>query len=310
MDLVQRYKSWLLAKGYATRTMESYLFHVGKFLASYPNPLSATSGGVESYLESIKKDGCSLSTMQSAFYAVKNFFFYLSAHGGPKPLLDQNILMALRPIRRQKRIPKILTNDDLSAVLRAPDLKTVRGCRDYCIMLFLLHGLRAAEICTLDVDRIFPDGWGVARRFVIDIKGKGRKERRIIMERSGDTEWAWKRYINMRNGDNSKIAFPAILGKGKIKRLTTNGLYRMLIRYGERLSISNIHPHVWRHTTAVRLLEEGVQIKEIQTRLGHESLTTTDRYLQAAVVSQTASSSSQWIGRLKKADARFRRWRK
>jgi len=212
-------------------------------------------------------------------------------------------------VKRQKRVPKIIPNDDLSALLRAPDLKTVRGCRDYAIFLFLLHGLRALEVCTLTTDRVFIDGWGPARKMVIDVKGKGRKERRIVMERSGDTEWAWNRYMEKRMAYTTGIAFPALLGKGNSKQLTTNGLYKILARYGQRVGVTRWHPHLWRHTTAVRMLEDGVSLKEIQYRLGHESVQTTEKYLGAATILQDESANSMWIHQLKKADNRYRRWR-
>jgi len=307
--LIDDYTTWLTARGYSPKTMVIYIDRIQKYFNAIPDPLTADQGVIQRYLTGLQKNGNQWATVESTFSTLKNFYTWLITTGQHVITLDQNPLKHLMPVKRQKRVPKIIPNDDLSALLRAPDLKKVRGCRDYAIMLFLLHGLRALELCTLTLDQVFIDGWGPARKMVIDVKGKGRKERRIVMERSGDTEWAWNRYMEKRMAYNSSIAFPALLGKGNSKQLTTNGLYKILSRYAQRVAITRWHPHLWRHTAAVRMLEDGVSLKEIQYRLGHESVQTTEKYLGAATILQDESANSLWIHQLKKADNRYRRWR-
>ena len=307
--IIVNYKNWLQARQYSSKTIKIYVDRIERFLASVKDPVSVDQTIIQRYLIRLHEEGIEVKTLEGIFSTLKNFYTYLIITGRHVITLDQNPLKHLLPIKRQKRVPKIIPDDDLSALLRAPDLKTLRGCRDYTIMLFLLHGLRAQEICILTTDQVFSDGWGPGRKMIIDVKGKGRKERRIVIERSGDTEWAWNRYLQKRNGYNTSIAFPALLGKGNSKQLTTNGLYKILSRYAQRLGITRWHPHLWRHTAAVRMLEEGISIKEIQYRLGHESVQTTEKYLGAATILQEESANSNWIHNLKKADARFRRWR-
>lgn len=307
--LIDDYKNWLQARHYSQKTIKIYTDRIEKFIIEIHDPLNVDQAGIQRYLIGLKNRGIEFTTLEGTFSTLKNFYTWLIITGQHTITLDQNPLKHLMPVKRQKRVPKIIPNDDLSALLRAPDLKTVRGCRDYAIMLFLLHGLRALELCTLTLDQVFIDGWGPARKMVIDVKGKGRKERRIVMERSGDTEWAWNRYMEKRMAYNSSIAFLALLGKGNSKQLTTNGLYKILSRYALKVAISRWHPHLWRHTAAVRMLEDGVSLKEIQYRLGHESVQTTEKYLGAATILQDESANSLWIHQLKKADNRYRRWR-
>jgi len=312
MELIERYKNWLKARQYSEASIRTYALRVGSFLKIHPKPQDLNQTDIQDYLVSLLDRGLSRTSLEGCFCAIKNFYDFLNSMGDFKAPELSNPVKNLLPVKREKRIPKIIPTDNLSALLRSPDLKELRGCRDYVIMLFLLHGLRASEICKLDLDDVFTDGWGPSRQMVINVKGKNRKERRVVVEKSGDTEWAWDRYRSMRNGDGSDIAFPAIVGPGgkTMNRMSTNGLYRMLARYGARLGIDNVHPHLWRHTAAVALLEAGVPLKEIQFILGHESVQTTERYLGAAKTQQAEASGCGWIHRLKKADARFRRWRR
>lgn len=308
MEILTQYKNWLLAKQYSDKTIRCYGMRVERYLKHFPDPAGIKQEHIQTYLLDLYSNGNSRTTMEGVFFTLKNFYNFLaiSGHGGLQ--LNENPLKYLMPVKREKRIPKIIPEDDLSAMLRAPDLKTVRGCRDYVIMLFLLHGLRAEELCNLDIEDIFEDGWGASRRMFINVKGKGRKERRVTVEQKGPTKWAWGRYMEKRNGQGSQIAFPAIIGK-HFKRITPNGLYKLLARYGTKLRIEHVNPHLWRHTTAVKLIEDGVSIKEVQIRLGHETVATTEKYVQAAAILQENAANSTWIARIKQAGDRFRRWR-
>ena len=113
----------------------------------------------------------------------------------------------------------------------------------------------------------------------------------------------------MREGVNINAAFLALPGRGQYRRLAVSGLYHLLARYAKKAGVQHFHPHLWRHTSAVRMLEKGVPIKEIQYRLGHESIATTEKYLGAASITQEESSHCDWIAKLKKPDLRYRRWR-
>jgi integrase/recombinase XerD len=311
--LIDDYIAWLMARGYAPKTREIYLDRIRKYFHAVEDPLRVDQGIIQRYLTGLQKNGNQWATVESTFSTLKNFYTWLMTTDRHVLPLDQNPLKHLMPVKRQKRVPKVISNDDLSALLRAPDLKSVRGCRDYVMMLILLHGLRAQEICDLLLGSVYHDGWGAGRHLVINIHGKGNKERRLVAERSGDTEWAWARYMAMKpygfQSYEGNYAIPAMLGKGRVKQLTTNGLYKILYRYAHKLKINTWHPHLWRHTAAVRMLEDGVPLKEIQYRLGHESVQTTEKYLGAASISQEESANSMWIHSLKKADNRFRRWR-
>jgi len=307
-ELLAEYRGFLLSRQYARTTIIKYMRGVEAFLRQYPNPMEVTERRVEEYLAGFS--GKSFSYTTAAFYAVSSLFECLAFHGKSGLKINHRLLRSLIPIHRPKTVPKILADDDINALFREiRDLNSVIRCRDYCIFLCLLHGLRAEEICKLDVSDIRIDGRGVTRKMVIRVKGKRGKERIVVSEKQGGMEWAWSRYIKMRDGIQTDIAFPALLGKGNTKRLTTNGLYRIIERYAKKAGVKPFSAHVWRHTTAVRLLERGIALKEIQYRLGHESIATTEKYLGAASILQMQSWHCNWISSLKRPDARYRRWR-
>jgi len=306
-ELLEQYRQYLRARAYSELTIRTYEGSVKKFLAEFPNPTKLRQEEIEGYFGNFKS---SLSRLRGVFYAISSFFEFLIIHKRDRIRLDRYFLKSLTPIHYSKTVPRIIPDDELNALFRQiKDLKTLRRCRDYAIMLFLLHGLRAQEICSLNIDDVYIDGRGVTRKMVIRVRGKGNKERIIVVETSGDTEWAWQRYLQMRSSINSNVAFPGLLGKGQSKRLTTNGLYHILSRYAAKAGVRNFHPHLWRHTTATRLLEKGVPLKEIQHRLGHASLGTTEKYLSGASILQDESAHCDWINNLKKPDAKYRRWR-
>jgi len=310
-EILNRYNRWLTVRQYSPATVKIYLYRIEKFIKVYPEEAlpRITKQDLQQYLLDLSRS-ISFETMGGLFSTLNNFFKFLRIDGYEMPFLQENPIKDFAPIKRAKNTPRIIPSDELSRIMRAPKLKTVRGMRDYMIMMCLLHGLRAAEICNLDIKDIYSDGWGSARRLVIHVRGKGRRERNIIAERSGDLEWAWEKWREKRGIIECHALFPSYRGVRAIGRMTTNGLYRLLKRYGDKIGIKGVHPHAWRHTAAVQLIEEGIDIKEIQVRLGHESVATTEKYTAGASILQEGAANSQWIHQLKKADLRHRRQRR
>jgi len=316
-DLMKNWEMWLISRQYSPATIKTYLPIVDRFLKEHPDISAVSEKQIQKYLTKLHDSCKGLNTFITIFYAIKNFFDYLNTQKMVHVKLSKDVLFNLRPIHRERRVQKIIPDQDVVFFLRAPNRKkgNLRGWRDFVTLNFLLLGIRAEEICKLDIDNVYFDGWGPSRRMVIDIKGKGRKQRRIFVKPNkdkrgkGDFAWAWQRYMDLRK-EKSGIAFPAMPGKGRMERMTPGGLYRMLQRYSTKTGIRPFHPHLWRHTAAVRMLEEGIPLMEIQHRLGHESVQTTEKYLGAATILQDQSANSKWLSDiLFKANAQYRRFR-
>jgi len=226
--LIEDYKNWLIARQYSVNTVALYARRIACFLRQYKEPVEAGREDIQDYLISLHKAGAGYATINNHFSAIKNLYGYLSVSGRHTIQLDQNPLKYLMPLRHRKTVPRIIPDDDLNALFRQiEDLKTLRRCRDYAIMLFLLHGLRAEEICSLNLDDVYIDGRGVTRKMVIRVTGKGDKERIIVVEKSGDTEWAWERNDNFADVIRS--------GKGKLNVIDFLELYEDFWIVGKRI---------------------------------------------------------------------------
>jgi integrase len=178
--------------------------------------------------------------------------------------------------RRQKgvRPGTWLTLEQAQALLDAPPRDSLRGKRDRALLAFLLGcGLRRDELANLTWDRI---GQREDRWVVVDIEGKGDRVRSVPMP-----PWAksaldrWTTAAGIRSGQ----LFRAITQKGDVgNRLTPQAVYLIVRGYADRLGI-RVTPHDLRRTFAKLAHRGNSPLEQIQLSLGHESILTTERYL-------------------------------
>jgi len=178
---------------------------------------------------------------------------------------------------RKQRVPKTLTRDEAKAVLEQPNTKTATGTRDRALLLVLYRaGLRVGEVVGLKKTALQAGG----RKLVL--RGKGDKEREVSLD--GETRAALDLWLTHRGRfvTNGGPLFCGIKTGGQA--LTTRAVQKALRRYalralGEERG-GQVTPHRFRHTHATELLNEGFTIREVQERLGHARLETTQLYTQ------------------------------
>jgi integrase/recombinase XerD len=181
----------------------------------------------------------------------------------------------------RKKETEFLTEEEAQAMLRVPDRRTLQGKRDYAILLTLLTtGLRKAEICGLKVE----DLKTYRNQAVIDVIGKGKRFRRIPVH--GDTLLAIKDYHKATgNGTNPDHPLFQTLGKhGPYQgRGLTHKAVDCLIRSVVKKALiqKRVHPHVMRHTFATTLLDNGNDLRTVQSLMGHSHIRTTETYLHS-----------------------------
>jgi len=192
-----------------------------------------------------------------------------------------------------KKETEFLTEEEVAAILRIPDRRTVQGKRDYSILLMLVTtGLRKAEICNLKMRDLKP----YRNQAVIDVIGKGNKFRRLPLK--GETLLAIQDYLKAaKNGTDPEHSIFRTLGKhgGYEPSNLTPKAVDCLVKAAARRALirKRVHPHVMRHSFATTLLDKGVDLKTVQDLMGHSHIRTTERYLHS-----TDDRKVEAIGRL------------
>ena len=187
-------------------------------------------------------------------------------------------MLAIPVKRGDKKIVGYLTRPDIQALIAAPDRSTWTGRREHAVLLTLYNsGARVSEIIALKREQV---GFG-AMTFV-QLTGKGRKERAVpLWSATAQTlkTWFWELGESV-----DRTAFPNARGK-PMSRHGVDDLLQHAVQRAKgacpSLATKRISPHVVRHTTAMHLLQAGVDIATIALWLGHESIETTHRYLEA-----------------------------
>jgi site-specific recombinase XerD len=179
----------------------------------------------------------------------------------------------------KKKETEFLTEEE--AILRVPDRRTLRGKRDYAIILTLLiTGLRKAELCNLKVG----DLKTYRNQAVIDVIGKGQKFRRIPLH--PDALVAIKEYLKATgNGTDPDHSIFNTLGKHgpyEERGLTPKAVDCLINSVAKKALIrKRIHPHVMRHTFATTLLDKENDLRTVQSLMGHSHIRTTEGYLHS-----------------------------
>jgi integrase/recombinase XerD len=215
--------------------------------------------------------------------AVLSFLDYLEQQRGNSVRSRNLRLAAIRSFFRlvALRDPAsigIVTRTERQALLAAPDQSTWSGRRDHTLLLTLYNsGARVSEITALTCKHVC---FGAST--FLQLTGKGRKERTIPLWPT--TSQVLRTWFTELGAQADRIAFPSARGKP----LSRDGVDYLLKQALQRalpacpsIATKHISPHVIRHTTAMHLLQAGVDIATIALWLGHESIETTHVYLEA-----------------------------
>ncbi|MBX4200075.1 tyrosine-type recombinase/integrase [Candidatus Parcubacteria bacterium] len=167
----------------------------------------------------------------------------------------------------------LISLEELTRLLNAPDVTTLQGLRDKAMLELLFStGLRVSELASLSRDLDID-------RDEFSVRGKGEKVRVVFI--SGEARDAVKNYLKKRN-DLEDAMFVNIVRDAKKTaptRLTTRSIERLVKRYAIKAGISKkVTPHVIRHSFATDLLSNGADLRSVQMLLGHANISTTQIY--------------------------------
>ena len=282
-------------------TVRSYEIDLGQFIAFLTPPGAETPPVqdithllIREFVAHLHDHNLEKSSIARKLAAIRSFFKFAVREG----LVHRNLARMIATPKLPKRIPSVLSAEDLNAFLDgvvakpaatssrrrrsgAKDQSTVLVRRDRAILeLLYASGLRVSELTGLnlaDMDR---------KEQMLRVRGKGNKER--IVPYGGKAEQALAAYQPLRDEILRKSASrgdpQAVFLNHLGTRLTSRSVARVVKKYVRLIDPNwDLHPHSLRHAFATHLLADGADLRAIQELLGHSSLSTTQRYTHASI---------------------------
>jgi len=274
-----------IEKGRSLNTVRNYDQYLTRFLdyTKLKDPKGITDSVVRDFRiwlnrqEAKKEKGMSATTLKKR---TQNYYL-IALRAFLKYLARQNIA-SLSPDRIElAKVPErsldLITIEELSRLLAAPDTSELRGLRDKAMLELLFStGLRVSELCSLprDINLKLDE---------LSVRGKGEKVRVVFI--SDDARTAVQKYLDKRD-DMDDALFVQIMGKNEkmnkkrdSMRLTSRSVERIIKHYAIKSGISKkVTPHVIRHSFATDLLRNGADLRSVQMLLGHANINTTQIY--------------------------------
>jgi integrase/recombinase XerD len=262
-------------KGLAQNTLESYERDLTQYIAFIEKSgitgfKDTKKSNIQSYLLQLKKLGRASSTVTRNMVSIRSFYQFMVR----ERLLDLDPSLNMETPRLDKRLPKVLSIQEVEALLEAPETTTPHGMRDKA-MLELLYatGMRVSELISLNAGHV-----NLGMGFVRCI-GKGSKERIIPIGRIA-AKWLHEYIQRMRPQLLKELkADDALFINHLGTRLTRQGFWKIIKKHGREAKIvKEITPHTLRHSFATHLLDNGADLRAVQEMLGHADISTTQIY--------------------------------
>lgn len=229
-----------------------------------------TQKEMKEYIDHLSEIGKKPSTISRNIASIRSFYQYEVKNKA----LGEDPTEGIQSPKVEKRVPSILTSNEVSLLLEQPKANDLKGIRDKAMLEFAYAtGMRVTEIISLNVKDVnLDEGYVVCQT--------GSKKRTIPLGNISLN--ALKDYMNSARNvlikkDDTEALFVNINGT----RLTRQGFWKIIKYYKEQAHISkDITPHVLRHSFATHLLQNGADLKSIQAMLGHSDILSTQVYMQ------------------------------
>ena len=249
------------------RDIEQYAKYVSDNKINY---LKVTEETILEYMEYLREENKKESTISRSLASIRSFYQYLIR----VKKIKKDPTMTIESPKISKRTPNILTSKEVELLLDQPKDVDLKGTRDKAMLEFAYAtGMRVTEMISLDIDDVkLDEGYVVCR---------GRSNSRNIPLGSMSLK-ALKEYIDdarpyLIRDESEEALFVNVNGT----RLTRQGFWKIVKYYKEQAHIEkDITPHVLRHSFATHLLQNGADLKAIQTMLGHSDISSTQVYMQ------------------------------
>lgn len=276
--LVQKFINFLERdKRLSLNTLQSYKRDIEQYITyllemNLNNITNTNKATIIAYLLHLQKKGRATSTISRNLASIRSFYQYIAKN----KIIEHDPTVELESPKVQKKLPQILSTQEVELLLEQPKCVDLKGYRDKA-MLELLYatGIRVSELISLNSSDINLD-MGFIRC------NKGTRERMIPIGSIAIN--ALKEYLSKARGlmiqdSEEKALFVNVNGK----RLTRQGFWKIIKQYKNQAKINkDITPHTLRHSFAAHLLENGADLRSIQEMLGHSDISSTQIYAQIA----------------------------
>ncbi len=273
-DYLSDYLLYLMVeKGLSENTYQSYKMDIQQLLDWLYNQsisLSEINNILISNYRIYLKESYKTSTIARKMTSIKGFLDYIDSLG----ILQETIAFKDHIIR-EKKLPIVLTEAEITALIQCIPTNKYSGKRDAAILeLMYATGIRVSELVDLTLEQYYED------EMFIRVIGKGNKERLIPFGNYAKN--AVNEYLQERKLKN-KVNNSFLFLSNQNKKISRQSIWKMIKKYAKMAGINQeITPHTIRHTFATHLLNNGVDLRVIQELLGHSDISTTQIYVHIA----------------------------
>ena len=275
---IKGFKAYLqLERSLAANTVEAYIRDLTKLVRyleiseSDSRPVNIESEELLAFVLYLNDLGIGANSQARILSSLRAFFKYLLV----EDIIDKNPAELVEGPRLKRKLPEVLTFEEIQAMLNSIDLSLPHGVRNRAMLEILYAcGLRVSELLNLKVNNLFLDiGF-------IKVIGKGNKERLVPIgqEAAKHIQLYWEG--NRRGQMNVAKGHENILFLNRRGKQLSRVMAFMIVKEAaERAGLKkNVSPHTFRHSFATHLVEGGADLRAVQEMLGHESIMTTEIY--------------------------------
>ncbi|MGH8119352.1 MAG: site-specific tyrosine recombinase XerD, partial [Gammaproteobacteria bacterium] len=215
----------------------------------------------------------SMLTLSRRLSSMRQFYGYLVREG----LMQYDPSARVESPRLGRPLPKSLTEEEVEALLQAPDAGTPLGLRDRCMLEVLYAtGLRVSELVTLTLTQVNQ------RQGLVRVTGKGNKERLVPLGAEA-LDWLQRYLQEARPVLVKNHAVDSLFPNRRGSSMSRQAFWHLIKRHARRAGIDKpLSPHVLRHAFATHLLNHGADLRVVQMLLGHSDISTTQIYTHVA----------------------------
>lgn len=273
-ELLDAYVRYLVAEKnlspFTLRNYRSDLLHFARYLEDEEGVpvLEADRLMARRYLGVLKNSGMATASLARKVSTIRSFYRFLVREGKT----ESTPLTGIVAPKRERKLPTILSKDDLDALIEAADETTPTGLRNRAMLeMMYASGVRLSEVVGLNLRSIDLD-----ERTVV-VRGKGNKERMVLLgEPAAKT---LRRYLSQARPQLATGAEEALFLNRNGNRLSGRSVQNVVRKHALKAGLeSHAWPHLLRHSFATHLLDGGAELRVVQELLGHASAQTTQIY--------------------------------